>query len=295
MLSKEFRAPNGNMCTAEDVIVMGEVLIMMHDDIKSGKITADKALNELEAMIQKGLPVECAFAQKVDLEKLEHVTYDLRKEALAYTLAPLARLNSIKNGTTQPPTVAQSYTALNGRVCTKEQVLEIADTLQKLREGVALGRITEAKQAQVIRSMSAAGVPLICATATLQAAKDEARKAIEAIKTKIIEKNLALPGIGAVIMASVEGTSRSGKGNITSLAQEVIDTIFLGDSEKFGRRAEHFTKRCLRQNEPRHLCFSMNQANGAASRLAAAGPAALAAHWAQVDHDIRVNQASGAC
>ncbi len=167
--------------------------------------------------------------------------------------------------------------------------------LQKLREDVALGRITAAEQARVILSMSAAGVPLICATAVLKTAKEQAEKAIEAVKTEITGKVLALPGIDAVMMQSVGGMSRSDEGNINPLAQEMIDTVFMGNKKAFFDRAEHFTQRCLRQNEGRHLCFSMNQANGAASRLAAAGPAALAAHWAQIDHDIRVNQASGAC
>lgn len=294
-LCEYYVTDNGNLCTQQERFQAMRAIAELQMAELSGAMTRVRAEEIADLFGRMGIDFGYAMAKEEIIAECDLAAKDIKREVTAKLLSSLSRLNSIKNGTCQPPANAQSYTALNGRVCTKEQALETAQILQQLREDVALGRITAAQQARVILSMSAAGVPLICATAVLKTAKDQAQKAIEAIKAEIIGKNLALPGIDAVIMASVEGMSRSDEGNVTSLAQEVMGTVFLGREKDFYDRAEHFTKRCLRQNEGRHLCFSMNQANGAASRLAAAGPAALAAHWAQVDHDIRVNQASGAC
>lgn len=288
-LCEYYRTEDGRLCTNAERLEAARAVIGVINAVRAGEMTEVRATQISDLLGRLGIDFGCFMSDEEVIAECNQTAKDIKKEVTAKLLTSLSRLSSIKNGIYKV-SAAQSYTALNGRVCTEEEARTTAQTLQQLAEDVASKRITPAQQARIILSMSAAGIPLICATATLEASQKKAQEAAEKIKKEITGKALALPGIDDLIMHSVSGLTVSN--NIGPIAKDISETVFMGDTKAFFDRAEHFTKRCLRQNEM-HICYSLNQANGMAS-LHDATPETRAAFFAQVQRDIEANIRSGA-
>jgi hypothetical protein len=277
------RGSSYRACTKGDVIKGLLTLQMIERDVERGELTQEAAMNRVRALEKEGYPIDCAFAEEEPFEQCRKYAETIRREVHQKSLESLGRLKDTLSGK-QP--ISYTFNSINGLQGSLEQAIQVAQTLERLQADVASKKMSAAQFEQIAKTYRAFGYKFITASSLLQEIIAEAQKAVEAIKTEITGKALALPGIDAVIMASVEGMSRSDA--MSPLAQEVVGGVFQGDKEKFLRRAEYFTKKCLRTNEGHHICFSRDQDNGAATRLASASPEVQAAFFKQVEENARL-------
>lgn len=263
-LAERYMAPNGETCTKAEVLEMSQIFDKIDEDLAAGRIRDEQVASIMLSLLENGVPLICAHAKKITPSK---------------------------------------------RICTPAQINEMHRVLETLDAKRDMGVITatdyHARMSDLRRGRD--GDNPVCASCveglgcghssvrdTLKRFLETVKEKAATIKKEIIEKNCALPGVDECLKQSVACMTRCDQASErTPEASEILDVIFLGDRKQFADRAEQMARKCIRTNEPRHICYSMNAANGAAAKLDASSDAEKAAFWARVDKVCR--DAQGGC
>jgi hypothetical protein len=117
-LCEYYKTEDGKLCTQAERLEASRAVIEIVSATKSGQITQARADELSNGFARLGIDFGCLMADEEVIAECNQASKNIKKEVNAKLLSSLSRLKDIKNGTYQPP-AAQSYTALNGRVCTR--------------------------------------------------------------------------------------------------------------------------------------------------------------------------------